>query len=78
MCSETDLALDVTNRKEVSNVPSHEPTFRRATRADVPDIVRMLADDILGSKREQYTLPLPQRLFEKSSISGISSVQLWG
>jgi GNAT superfamily N-acetyltransferase len=26
--------------------------FRRATEADVPDIVRMLADDMLGSSRE--------------------------
>ena len=44
-------------------MPSHEPTFRRATRTDVPDIVRMLADDILGSKREQYTLPLPESYY---------------
>lgn len=27
-------------------------TFRKATKNDVPDIVRLLADDILGSKRE--------------------------
>ena len=44
-------------------MPSHEPAFRRATRADIPDIVRMLADDMLGSKREQYTLPLPQSYY---------------
>ena len=44
-------------------MPSHEPAFRRATRADVPDIVRMLADDILGAKREQYTLPLPESYY---------------
>jgi GNAT superfamily N-acetyltransferase len=37
--------------------------FRRATRADVPEIVRMLADDGLGSQREQYTLPLPDCYF---------------
>lgn len=42
---------------------SHEPAFRRATRADVPDIVRMLADDTLGAKREQYTLPLPESYY---------------
>lgn len=35
------------------------PHFRLATRADLPDIVRMLADDALGSKREQYASPLP-------------------
>jgi len=33
--------------------------FRRAARADLPEIVRMLADDGLGSQREQYKLPLP-------------------
>jgi GNAT superfamily N-acetyltransferase len=34
--------------------------FRRATRADVPKIVRLLADDPLGAKRERYELPLPE------------------
>ena len=33
--------------------------FRPAMRADLPEIVRMLADDGLGSQREQYRLPLP-------------------
>jgi GNAT superfamily N-acetyltransferase len=33
--------------------------FRLATRADVPWIVRMLADDDLGSQRECYEDPLP-------------------
>jgi len=32
---------------------------RRAARGDVPDIVRMLADDMLGSQREKYQDPLP-------------------
>jgi ribosomal protein S18 acetylase RimI-like enzyme len=31
---------------------------RRATRQDVPDIVRMLADDMFGSQREKYQDPL--------------------
>ena len=34
--------------------------FRLATRADVPSIVRMLADDELGSQRERYGDPLPE------------------
>ena len=34
-------------------------TFRRATRADLDPIVRMLADDPLGAKRETYVVPLP-------------------
>jgi GNAT superfamily N-acetyltransferase len=42
---------------------SGEPAFRRATRADVPDIVRMLADDILGAKREHDTVPLPDSYY---------------
>ncbi|MBI5842722.1 MAG: GNAT family N-acetyltransferase [Chloroflexi bacterium] len=38
--------------------------FRRATRADVPEIVRMLADDDLGSQRERYEEPLPESYFK--------------
>lgn len=33
--------------------------IRRATRADVPEIVRLLADDPLGQQRERYAEPLP-------------------
>jgi len=33
--------------------------FRLATRADLPSIVRMLADDELGSQRERSEDPLP-------------------
>jgi len=33
--------------------------FRAATRDDVPEIVRMLADDQLGATREDYRAPLP-------------------
>jgi len=34
-------------------------TFRLATAADLPEIVRLLADDHLGGGRERYTDPLP-------------------
>lgn len=34
--------------------------FRQATREDLPEIVRMLADDVLGAKRERYETPLPE------------------
>jgi ribosomal protein S18 acetylase RimI-like enzyme len=34
-------------------------SFRRAERSDVPRIVRLLADDPLGTKRERYETPLP-------------------
>ena len=34
-------------------------SFRQATKEDVYDIVKMLADDELGKKRENFTTPLP-------------------
>jgi N-acetylglutamate synthase-like GNAT family acetyltransferase len=34
--------------------------FRKATRDDVPAIVKMLADDELGALREKFTDPLPE------------------
>ena len=37
--------------------------FRKATKADVPHLVRMLADDTLGAKRENYVEPLPQQYY---------------
>jgi GNAT superfamily N-acetyltransferase len=44
----------------MSGSPADLPlSFRLATRSDVPDIVRMLADDPLGAKREALTSPLP-------------------
>lgn len=39
-------------------------SFRLATRADVPALVAMLADDTLGAQREQYTEPLPQAYYD--------------
>ena len=35
--------------------------FRKAIKEDVPKIVAMIADDELGSKRENYQIPLPQK-----------------
>jgi ribosomal protein S18 acetylase RimI-like enzyme len=40
-----------------------EILFRLATRADLPSIVRMLADDNLGSQRENFEDPLPQSYY---------------
>ncbi|QHE60229.1 GNAT family N-acetyltransferase [Rossellomorea vietnamensis] len=37
-----------------------ELQFREATEKDVDRIVEMLADDVLGSKRERYEHPLPE------------------
>ena len=41
------------------SIVSSDPVFRRAVRADLPHIVRLLADDALGSRREEYVTPLP-------------------
>jgi GNAT superfamily N-acetyltransferase len=38
-------------------------SFRRAAYEDVPAIVRMLADDALGARRERYTDPLPDSYY---------------
>lgn len=40
-----------------------EVIFRRATRADLPAIVRMLAEDDLGSQREKFETPLPKAYY---------------
>ncbi len=37
--------------------------FRIASRVDVPAIIRLLADDELGSTREEYTEPLPEQYY---------------
>jgi GNAT superfamily N-acetyltransferase len=37
--------------------------FRRARREDLPDIVRMLADDELGRQREKCEDPLPESYY---------------
>ncbi len=42
---------------------SLELHIRKAERGDLPDIVRMLADDELGSQRERYEEPLPQSYY---------------
>lgn len=38
--------------------------YRRATVADVPAIVQMLADDALGATRERAESPLPQSYYD--------------
>ena len=38
--------------------------FRRATRDDVPTIVRLLASDALGAKREAPGSPLPESYYQ--------------
>ena len=47
---------------------SNEPTifsmiFRKATKKDLPDIVKMIANDKLGKMRENYQDPLPEEYY---------------
>jgi len=46
-----------------STVQEAAIVVRRASRDDVPSIVRMLADDPLGARREAYTSPLPESYY---------------
>jgi ribosomal protein S18 acetylase RimI-like enzyme len=48
----------------VPETPPSSVRVRGARREDVPAIVRLLADDTLGAKREQATDPLPQAYWE--------------
>ena len=45
-------------------------TFRRASRDDVPAIVRLLAADALGAKREALASPLPESYYEAFEAIG--------
>lgn len=38
--------------------------YRLATQIDLPDIIRMLAEDDLGAQRERFEMPLPQAYVE--------------
>lgn len=50
--------------------------FRKATSADVPTIVAMLADDKLGQLREDFRDPLPSIYFEAFANIDADSNQL--
>jgi GNAT superfamily N-acetyltransferase len=45
------------------NPPDPDILFRLAQRADLPFIVRLLADDDLGSQRERAESPLPESYY---------------
>jgi N-acetylglutamate synthase-like GNAT family acetyltransferase len=42
--------------------------IRKANRSDVPHIVRLLADDNIGTTREKYEEPLPQGYYKAFDI----------
>lgn len=48
-------------------MPNDDVSFRSATRDDVVHIVRLLADDPLGAKRERYQDPLPSDYYDAFS-----------
>lgn len=51
--------------------------FRQATRNDVQAIVKMLADDELGKKRENFQIPLPDEyLIAFENINGDENQEL--
>lgn len=45
-------------------MPKGDLQFRAATRDDVASIVRLLSDDPLGAKRENYRDPLPAEYYD--------------
>jgi GNAT superfamily N-acetyltransferase len=47
-------------------IPNDGPgtSFRRARKQDVPQIIGLLADDVLGAQREELTEPLPDRYYD--------------
>ena len=49
---------------EVFPLPEGHGLIRRARRDDVPEIVRLLADDPVGRTREALTQPLPERYYQ--------------
>ena len=49
---------------EVFPLPDGHGLVRRARLADVPEIVRLLADDPLGQARETLTDPLPESYYQ--------------
>ena len=52
-------------------------SFRKATQNDISSIVEMLADDDLGSKRENFKIPLPQEYIEAfNNISADANQEL--
>lgn len=48
---------------EIFPLPGNYGHIRRATRADVPAVVKLIADDQLGQSRESLTDPLPESYY---------------
>jgi GNAT superfamily N-acetyltransferase len=54
----------------LENSPAGASIFRLATRDDLPAIVRLLADDPLGVKRETFSDPLPASYYQAFDAIG--------
>ena len=58
-------------------VPTAPLNFRRATRADVPAVMRLITDDPLGAKRERVAAPWPDCYFKAfDAIESCSATEL--
>ena len=53
---------DIKSKGLMHEIYNMEFIFRKTMEVDIPYIVKMLADDELGSKREDYKSPLPERV----------------
>ncbi len=61
--------------KQAGSGPETGIVFRRARPSDLPAIVAMLADDILGQAREDDSLPLDSRYLEAYAAIAVSPDQ---
>jgi len=58
-------------------LPDHRGLIRRATRFDLPAIVRLHSEDILGRSREAYTDPLPSAYYRAFELINSDSRQFY-
>ena len=61
-----------------AGIAPEDIVMRRAGRSDLPGIVRLLADDPLGAKRERYADPLPASYLDAfAAIERDPNQELW-
>jgi hypothetical protein len=54
-----------------------EPSFRAARRDDLPALVRLLADDMLGESRERPAIRCPRATARRSTPSSATRTTSW-
>lgn len=62
---------------ETFPLPQHNALIRRATRADVPAIVRLHSEDVLGKTREAYAEPLPDLYYHAFELINADPQQFY-